>query len=103
MLVPMNSRVDMARNLAADLARIVDELGPGRCTPTVTVGISVAESLLEAAQDARTDLIAIPSRSRGRVASALFGSTTDNVVKLAHLPVLVLPAQWLLERDKPAP
>jgi nucleotide-binding universal stress UspA family protein len=46
--------------------------------------------VLRTAEERRTDLIVMGVRGRGRVDLALFGSTTQNVVRGAHCPVLVI-------------
>lgn len=51
-----------------------------------------ARVIVDAAVELQVDLIAIATHGRGPVMRALIGSVTDRVVRLAPVPVLVVPA-----------
>jgi nucleotide-binding universal stress UspA family protein len=94
-LIPRESSEQIRHTLSQDLSAIVGEVGAKRCTPSVAIGTSVAQTLKETAIGSEIDLITIPSHGRSGVEVALFGSTAENVVKLSSVPVLVLPLQYL--------
>ncbi len=58
----------------------------------IELGGSVAGTILDVAEELDADLIAIATHGRGPVMRALIGSVTDRVVRLAPVPVLVVPA-----------
>jgi nucleotide-binding universal stress UspA family protein len=73
----------------ARLEALAPDVGGGTCTVQVSHGKSYAEILRCAAED-RADLIVLGVHGRGAVDLALFGSTTDHVVRRATCPVLTL-------------
>jgi nucleotide-binding universal stress UspA family protein len=94
-LVPRESSDQIRHTLTTDLATLVGEAGSKRCLPSVVIGTSVAQTLNETAKNANFDLITIPSHGKSGVEIAFFGSTTENVLKLSSIPVLVFPAAFL--------
>jgi nucleotide-binding universal stress UspA family protein len=60
-----------------------------KCTTTVRKGKPYRE-ILEVAQQERTDVIVLGVRGRNPVDLALFGSTTNHVVRTAECPVLTV-------------
>jgi len=86
------ARVDQVR---AERERFAQELvGRGR-SMGVEVGFLVwegdpGESILEAAQAERADMIVVGSHGRGAVGRFLIGSVSDHVVRNASCPVLVV-------------
>jgi nucleotide-binding universal stress UspA family protein len=97
-LVPRETSDQLKQALFTDLSQLVGSGGATRCSPSVTMGVSVAETLSEMAWSSRADLIVVPSQGRGSVRATLFGHTCENVIKLSRVPVLVLPAEFLAER-----
>jgi len=59
----------------------------------------VGEALAGAAQQIRADLICIPSVSRNSLEVVLLGSTTERLVTHTHVPVFVMPQEWLAPDD----
>jgi len=97
-LFPQETREQLRHSLTSDLAETVGSLASRRCSPAVSIGVSVAQTLRDLALDMGADLIAIPSHGRGGMAAALFGGTVEAVIKLSPIPVLVLPAAFLASR-----
>jgi nucleotide-binding universal stress UspA family protein len=52
----------------------------------------VAEVILEAARERRADLILMSTHGRGGLGRWLYGSVADRVLRLAEMPVLLVPA-----------
>ncbi len=102
LLVPQESSDELRHARAEELQHAVDRLGTRRCTPNVTIGVNVPESLVEVARALGDELIALPSHSHGRLREALFGTTAEQVVKLSPVPVLIFPVPWLA-RNAPLP
>jgi nucleotide-binding universal stress UspA family protein len=69
----------------------VQALGPAgaRAATQVLYG-PPAETLAEAASAGDADLLVVGSRGHGAVARVLLGSTSDRVVHVASMPVLVV-------------
>lgn len=69
----------------------VQALGPaGARTATQVLYGPPAETLAEAAAAGGADLLVVGSRGHGAVARVLLGSTSDRVVHVAAMPVLVV-------------
>jgi nucleotide-binding universal stress UspA family protein len=52
--------------------------------------ITVAEQIVNQAEEIRAGLIVVGSRGLGGIRRALMGSVSDSVVRHAHCPVLVV-------------
>jgi nucleotide-binding universal stress UspA family protein len=78
--------VKAAEALVTDAAR---ELGNPSLSRVCLQG-SIAECIDAHAVANRFDLIAVGSKGRGAVSRVLLGSTTDRLVHISHLPVLVV-------------
>lgn len=77
-------------------AQLVAELTgfPRRVQCTVLTGDNPAATIVQYAQDAQADLIAMATHSRSGMREAIWGSVTDSVVRSGVAPVLVYhPAQ----------
>lgn len=74
-----------------DLAAFLDEKLPAgtNCEKAIVHGVPHIEILRVAAEE-KVDMIAIATHGRGFVAHALFGSTTERVVRKAPCPVLTV-------------
>jgi nucleotide-binding universal stress UspA family protein len=57
---------------------------------SVIDGGRAAESIVQAAERLRVDAISLGSQGRGGVGRAVLGSVSDEVVRRAHVPVLVV-------------
>ncbi len=77
---------------AGKLATLRAELGlPDTCQTVVSVKGSPARTILEAAQEAGSDLIVLGASQRGGIERALIGSVTADVIREAHRDVLIVP------------
>lgn len=73
------------------LRALIAEAGPGRATIDDVVVIGRAHAkVIETAADKGADLIVMGAQGRGAVGTALFGSTTQHVVRAAECPVLTV-------------
>jgi nucleotide-binding universal stress UspA family protein len=59
-----------------------------RCRVLAETSGSVARAVVRSARRLRADLIVMASHGRGRVAGALLGRTTQQVLAACHIPVL---------------
>ncbi|MBH23830.1 MAG: hypothetical protein CMH57_05045 [Myxococcales bacterium] len=57
---------------------------------------SAVEGIVRAAEREGAGLIVIPSHGKGAIRANLFGSTTESLLEIASVPVLVLPRPWLI-------
>ncbi len=57
-----------------------------------------ASGIVGAALDAGSGLIFLPTHGKGWLGTALLGNTTEGVMRLSPLPVLVAPRDWLERR-----
>lgn len=78
-------------------AALMDTLGrmPAAASPLlpaidIVTGVP-AEEILRAAERADADLIVMGTRGLGGTSRLMFGSTTERVVRAAHVPVLAVP------------
>jgi nucleotide-binding universal stress UspA family protein len=86
--------VAMERSAAEYLGTISDRVRGqwGGFDTRVVSAYQPARVLVDTAVELDADLIAIATHGRGPVMRALIGSVTDRVVRLAPVPVLVVPA-----------
>jgi nucleotide-binding universal stress UspA family protein len=82
----------LKRCAEGELARWLADRAPG-VEGQVVVAAGPALGILERSRDLPADLIVITSAGRGAIQRFLFGSTADRVVRLAEIPVLVVPAE----------
>lgn len=89
--------------LAAESAELLSDSikglqDAGRLTSEATASTSVAGAIIDATEDKETDLVVVPSHGKGRLEAMLLGSTTLRLLRLSHVPLLVLPHEFLQER-----
>ncbi len=105
LFLPHDTTDEFRAYYEAELGKLSEQLGTDRLVHTLRVGGNIGVTLTEAASEGDADLIVIPSHGKGALRTALFGSTARRVVKLARVPVLVLPGAWLARHfphDTPA-
>jgi len=101
-IIPQETSAQLRHTLVGDLAEVVGETGSRRAKPSVAIGVSVARTIAELVRSSGADLIAVPSHGGGGVRTVLFGSTTENILKLAPVPVLVFPVEFLVKNYRTA-
>lgn len=75
-----------------ELQRLAEDLrNDGLETTALLVRGPTAEKILEEARRLRADLIVVGSYGKGGVRRLLFGSTSEDVLQSAGVPVLVVP------------
>jgi nucleotide-binding universal stress UspA family protein len=100
----MNSPPDIERYVEAErqaaqdkLWALAKEIGlPPACRAVVSLKGSPARAILEAAQEAKCDLIVLGTNQRKGFARVLIGSVAENVIRDARRDVLIIPV------DEPA-
>jgi nucleotide-binding universal stress UspA family protein len=87
----MGQVVDEVRGYAqAELAKLADEARrQGASVREQIVEGRAATEILRVAQEEQIDAVVIGTHGRGALSHALFGSTTDRVVRKAPCPVLI--------------
>jgi nucleotide-binding universal stress UspA family protein len=80
--------IDDARQRVQTL--VADESGSGSAIEDSVVLGRAGREILRAAADSGTDLIVMGAQGRGGLGLALFGSTTQQVVRAATCPVLTV-------------
>lgn len=65
------------------------QLGDDRVTVDARLGV-LPRALLEAAEAHQVDLIAMSTHGRGGLDRLVMGSVTDMLIRLAHVPILVV-------------
>lgn len=94
---PQHVRDEVAKELweerttLHDLATALEKTG--RRVRVVMVRGPAADSLVEAAREARADLLVVGSHGRGPVKRLFLGSVSEGVLRQAPCPVLVVPDQ----------
>jgi nucleotide-binding universal stress UspA family protein len=61
----------------------------------ITVNTNVADGIVGYARDNNVGLIAIPSHGKGGILAGLLGSTSERVIEVSDIPVMVLPRAYL--------
>jgi nucleotide-binding universal stress UspA family protein len=87
----MGQVVDEVRGYAvAELAKLRDEAqSQGIATRERVVEGKAAAEIVRVAEEEKADAVVIGTHGRGALSHALFGSTTDRVVRKATCPVLI--------------
>jgi nucleotide-binding universal stress UspA family protein len=91
--IPMASRAAMEVKQADELRAILRRNNID--WETIVAMGNVPETIVDLAGQVGADLIVMPSHGHGRIRNAVFGSTTEAVLELSELPVLVLPHELL--------
>ncbi len=86
-MLPRGAVDGLAEHVQDQLEAWTADLGLDEVATVVTTRTDAAEGIAEVAARVGADLIAIPRRST-RVAQFLFGSTAEQVAKIAPAPVL---------------
>lgn len=74
------------------VARFLDPLTPGMINETVVIrSASVAEAIVDFAEEGDFDLIAMSSHGRTGIRNLVLGSVADAVIRRSTRPVLVFP------------
>ena len=68
---------------------------PRPVQPELRIADDVPACVCATAAEVEADLIVLPSHGKGAVRAALIGSTSEEVIRDAPAPVLVLPRRWL--------
>jgi nucleotide-binding universal stress UspA family protein len=92
-LFPEESLAESRASLALHIEEAVGETLARFCNPIAVWGTSVAETLRDVVRSSGSGLVAVPAR--GARPNGLLGTSTENVLKLSPVPVLVFPAAYL--------
>jgi nucleotide-binding universal stress UspA family protein len=95
LMVPREVQVDSERRLIHAVRSAVGEADSGRCKCSVVVGLSAAMSLVDAAANSGCGMIVVPTRARRRLRDVFFGTTTESILRLSEVPVVVMPLEYL--------
>lgn len=91
--IPLRARAELETLQTEELRQILRR-NDIQWDTLVSVG-HVPDTIVRLAGEVEADLIVMPSHGRGRIMNAVFGSTTESVLELSSLPVLVLPHAML--------
>lgn len=94
-MFPGDTSASIAHTLDKDLEEVVGGDLAAVCSPTTTIGTSVAESVAEVAEQSSAGLIVLPARTRRSATFGALGSTTGDILRTSPVPVLVLPVEYL--------
>lgn len=75
--------------------RLADEIGNPRAVGRIHAGLRVPETVIAGALQAQSDLLCVPTHGKGAIRRAIFGSIADRVMRIAPLPSMIMPRQWL--------
>jgi nucleotide-binding universal stress UspA family protein len=91
---------DLAAAAASEVARIAAEAGQGRSAKLTAEAVEghPAEALISTAEDA--SMLVVGSRGHGGFVGALLGSVSHHVVAHAECPVVVIPDQGRIVRER---
>jgi nucleotide-binding universal stress UspA family protein len=88
----------LAKDRAADGAKLASDAGLEATAETAVVDTTVAEAIIDAAAKAGADSIVMGSRGLTGLKSAVLGSVSHHVLQHADLPVTVVPSPEVAER-----
>jgi nucleotide-binding universal stress UspA family protein len=91
-IVHIGNRATFGEDAVADVVKSLERSGVGFDIriEQPTSGATIAENLVNLAQDLDGDLIVLGSRGRPAPVASLFGSVSREVARSAHAPVLVV-------------
>ena len=93
---PGQSSVDLSDRTRREMQRVIAAAAPDAgCALYVHAMIgSPAEVILEAARARRADVVIVGGQSLSEPQKSGFGSIADELLRRAHLPVIVVPPAW---------
>jgi len=107
--LPTEQRQQLEELQRGRLAQIYDQITEDTLH-TVVSSPHVPEGIIRAATEWGADVVVVPSHGKGAVRAMLLGSTSERLVELSPVPVLILPRAFLKKRAaaaaaaaKPAP
>lgn len=90
-LSPSETHPDLFSQADGYLQRVAFDLFPGNLNVTYQVmGGPIPDAILDTAAATDVDLIAMSTHGRGGLARMVMGSVADEVVRRAHMPVLLI-------------
>jgi len=97
------SGIDLAAASRAELRRLIWHEWPApECSPQLhVVAGSEVDVVLDVARQQGADLIVIGDRPISRLERLVFGSTTERLLRLSDVSVLVAPAGWTPRTARP--
>lgn len=98
-LVPGALR-DIVRAADGELVHRVRAAGLRDAAVRVVEAVRAADGLAALADEVAADLIVLPSHGHGAVTRFILGSTSERLVRLSSVPVVILPPTWLAERHQ---
>ena len=99
--VPGQSSVDVSERTRREMERVIAAAAPGSgCALYVHALIgSPADVILETARARQADVVIVGGQNLADPQKPGFGSVTDQLLRRAHLPVIVVPAEWEAPRQ----
>jgi nucleotide-binding universal stress UspA family protein len=93
---PGQSRVDLSDHTRREMQRVIAAAAPDTgCALYVHTMIgSPAEVILEASRARHADVVIVGGQHLSEPQKPGFGSIADELLRRAHLPVIVVPATW---------
>ena len=86
-VLPLKELTDNAQALLSELSRSLEGLP---CTTQVAEGFSVSDAILNAARECDASLIVMGTTSKAMWEKMLLGSTAEEVIRTAKIPVLTV-------------
>lgn len=78
-----------------ELAQFLRQKGNDKVESWIAIDPDPARGIVQSAERLEADLIAVPSHGKGGVRAVLLGSTSERVVKMSPVAVMVLPRDYL--------
>lgn len=93
---------DQQDSVAAEMSKLVEEIGDGVEVVTATAYGAPAEEIVRYAKHHAVDLIVLGAHGRSGVTRALLGSVAERVARIAPCPVLTVPCTVSAAAPAPA-